>query len=407
MGASASSSSKEYVIPETMKRLVLTAPGADLASCQLDVVEIPVPSPGSGEVLIKVTASPINPSDYGVWTRTPLAKCPCSIGLEGCGVVVASGGGVMNSFSVGQKVGFTGLEHGQGAYSEFVVANAMKGTFTYPALVPIEDAASHFVNPYTAVGILTTVRTHPGVTSFVHTAAASQLGQMMNRLVLEDGDLTILNVVRREEQAVLLRALGATHVVVTGGNDSWKKELKVMMEEFNTTVAFDAIAGEMSGDLLGLLPRKGSLYVYGGLGGPVTGVNPIDLIYHAKNLNGWLLPRWLSSGNMLLNVVPRIRAATARVGCGLAAGGWSSSQFVDTTLDAAHADFVALRDGGLTGKKLRIRFDAATAEEKKEEEGGEEEDGAAAAAGAGAAPEDAAAAPQAEEEEAAAAAAEE
>jgi hypothetical protein len=134
-------------------------------------------------------------------------------------------------------------------------------------------------------------------------------------------------------------------------------------------------------------------------------VNPIDLIYHAKNLNGWLLPRWLSSGNMLLNVVPRIRAATARVGCGLAAGGWSSSQFVDTTLDAAHADFVALRDGGLTGKKLRIRFDAATAEEKKEEEGGGEEEGAAAAAGA--APVDAAAAPQAEEEEAAAAAAEE
>lgn len=361
------SSSQVYVIPETMKRLVLTAPGASLKDCQLDVVDVPVPSPGSGEVLIKVVATPINPSDYGVWTRTPLEKCPATLGLEGCGVVVASGGGIMNSFSVGQKVGFTGLEHGQGSYSEYVVANAMKGTFAYPSDVAIEDSASHFVNPYTAMGILTTVRTHPGVKSFVHTAAASQLGQMMNKLALEDGDLTILNVVRREEQAVVLRALGATHVVVTGGNDSWKEELKAMMVECNTTVAFDAVAGEMSAVLLGLLPRKGSLYIYGGLGGAVTGVNPIDLIYGAKKLNGWLLPRWLTSGNMLLNALPRIRAATARVGAGLA-GGWSSSSFVDTTLDTAHGDFVALKEAGLTGKKLRIRFAAPA--EVAEEEGG-------------------------------------
>jgi len=206
---------------------------------------------------------------------------------------------MMNSLSIGDKVGFTGLKGGQGSYSEYVVANATQSAFAMPNDVPVEDAASFFVNPYTAVGILTTVRAE-GSKSFVHTAAASQLGQMMVKLAAEDGDLTILNVVRREAQAEILRNLGATHIVVTGGNEGWKDELKAMIKETNATVAFDAVAGEMSGDLLSLLPaKKGKLFVYGGLGGAIKGVNPIDMIYHAKQMEGWLLPRWLLSGGML------------------------------------------------------------------------------------------------------------
>merc|ERR1719498_1665958 len=102
----------------------------------------------------------------------------------------------------------------------------------------------------------------------------------------------------------------------------------------------------------------GKLFVYGGLGGAIKGVNPIDMIYHAKQMEGWLLPRWLLSGGML-RMLPRVRSTTARVAGGLS-GGWSSSTFRDTTLEGMQEAFTALESEGFTGTKLRIRFDNHT-----------------------------------------------
>ena len=98
-------------IPKTMKRLVVTAPGTDVATCKIEVQEVPVPEPSSNEVLIKVAAAPINPSDYGTWFRCRPEQCPFAMGKEGSGVVVKAGGAV-SSFAhpVGSKVGFCRLE---------------------------------------------------------------------------------------------------------------------------------------------------------------------------------------------------------------------------------------------------------------------------------------------------------
>lgn len=95
-----------------MKRLVVTAPGKDVASCQIEVQHnVPVPVPTASEVLIQVCAAPINPSDYGTWFRCRPEQCPLSMGKEGSGVVVQAGGTVAGlTLPVGSKVGFCGLE---------------------------------------------------------------------------------------------------------------------------------------------------------------------------------------------------------------------------------------------------------------------------------------------------------
>jgi NADPH2:quinone reductase len=346
-------------IPTTMKRLVVTAPGKDVTSCKIEIEEVPVPKPGTGEVLIKVAAAAINPSDYGSWIRCKPEKCPFAMGSEGSGVVVATGEGYATSLStftckVGTNVGFVGLKNKQGAYSEYVVASAMESVFTMPDDLPVEDAASFFVNPYTAIGIIDTAK-EQGAKAMIHTAAASQLGQMLVKLAPTEG-MEIINVVRREEQAELLKTLGAKHVVVTGSGDSWKEELKSKVGELGATVAFDAIAGPSTGDLLDVLPPKSTVNVYGGLAGRVENVDPMALIYHEKKIKGFFLKAWLKQGGTL-NMLYRMMTAKSKVNSGLKQGGWSSSQFKDTTLENAQTDIVKLLDSSITGQKLRIRFD--------------------------------------------------
>mmetsp|Transcript_253 Transcript_253/g.393 ORF Transcript_253/g.393 Transcript_253/m.393 type:complete len:356 (+) Transcript_253:2-1069(+) len=351
---------ESITIPTTMKRLVATAPGKDIATCKIEVETVPVPQPASGEVLIKVAAAPINPSDYGDWYRSSPDKYPFTMGKEGCGVVVASGGGLSSlRFPVGSKVGFIAprLQNNQGSYSEYVTA-PVTGCFAMPDDTPIEDCASFFVNPYTAIGIIDTVKNQEGSPAFVHTAAASQLGQMIVKLAPSEG-VEVINVVRREEQAEILRELGAKHIVVTANGDDeekWKEELKAKVKELGAKCAFDAIAGSMAGDLLEAMPPEGSVYVYGVLGGLAKNINPLDLVYRKKQLKGFFLTTWVREGG-LLSMVPRMISASRKVNSGLKAPGWSSTQFSDTTMEKAQDDIVHLLGSSITGKKLRIRFD--------------------------------------------------
>lgn len=350
-------------IPTTMKRLVVKEPGKDVASCKIEVEsDVPVPEPRSGEVLVKVVAAPINPSDYGEWYRSDPSRYPLAMGKEGCGVIVKRGGGLATyRFSIGAKVGFVGPKGKQGSYSEYV-AIAVTGCFAMPDDVPIEDCASFFVNPYTAIGIIDTAKNKEGSSAFVHTAAASQLGQMIVKLAPQE-DVTVINVVRREEQAELLKQNGAEHVVVTGSSTEdadvakWKDELRSKIVELGATCAFDAVSGRMPGDLLDCMPPKGTVYIYGGLAGKAENINPMDLIYREKKLKGFFLTTWIQDGGML-SMVPRMLKASGEVNEGLKGpGGWSSTQFEDVTLEKAHDAIVGLLGSSITGKKLRIRFD--------------------------------------------------
>ena len=279
-----------------------------------------------------------------------------------------------------------GADHG--SYSEYIAVSAVSSIFPMPEDVNIEDCCSFFVNPYTAVAILdTAVQTMAAegkqCKSIVHTAAASQLGQMLVKLAPKKGKvldyscpsckllehlfctdadnrilvgISIINVVRRQEQKELLEGLGAEHVIVTAGDESvWKANLKNKIKEMDCMVAFDAVSGVSTGNMLAALPPKGTVFLYGGLAGDVAGINPMDMIYRQKKLSGFLLNTWIKNGGSIA-MIQRMLAAGAEVNEGLKEGGWSSSQFEDTTPEMAMEDLLKLLDGQATNKKLRIRF---------------------------------------------------
>lgn len=348
-------------IPTEMKRLVVASPGkaTSVADCTVEVQTVPTPQPKSGQVLIKVSAAPVNPSDYGSWFGSKPESYPQVMGKEGCGIVVATGGGLTTyRCPVGTKVGFACNDAKQGSYSEYVVMDAITGVFPMPEDVPIEDCASFLVNPYTAVGILDTAA-QAGSNSIVHTAAASQLGQMMVKLAAMKG-MGIINVVRRDDQKEILEKLGAKHIIVTKGEEAvWKAELKEKVKELGVTCAFDAVSGDMTGHLMDAMPPKGTVYLYGALAGRAGNINPSDLIYRKKQLKSFYLTSWINSGGSI-QMLRRMLSAGKEVNSGLKSpDGWCCTQFEDTTMEKAHGEIVKLLGSSITGKKLRIRFDEA------------------------------------------------
>ncbi|KAL3790911.1 hypothetical protein ACHAWO_010908 [Cyclotella atomus] len=346
-------------IPSEMKRLVVTSPGkgTSVADCTIEIQTVPTPKPRSGQVLVKVVAAPINPSDYGSWFGSKPDSYPLVMGKEGCGIVVATGGGLTTwRCPVGTKVGFACKGDKQGSYSEYVVMDAITGVFPMPDDVPIEDCASFLVNPYTAVGILDTAE-QAGSRTIVHTAAASQLGQMIVKLAPMKA-MEVINVVRRDDQKKILEDLGAKHIVVTSGDESkWKSELKEKIVQTGAMCAFDAVSGDMTGHLLDCMPQKGTVYLYGNLAGRASNINPADLIYRKKQLKSFYLMSWINNGGTI-QMARRMMAAGSVVNSGLKSpDGWSCSQFEDTTMEKAPDEIVKLLGSSVTGKKLRIRFD--------------------------------------------------
>src|SRR5215469_18017528 len=197
-------------IPTTMRAVVLHR--YEIGSyALLALEERPTPQPGKGEVLVRMAASPINPSDlaslqglYGVQKALPMVP-----GIEGSGTVVRTGSGFLARRLLGKRVACA-AGAGDGAWAEYMVAPALQCS-PLPASVNDEQGAMRIVNPYTAWAHLQIVR-QAGARTIVQTAAASTLGRMVVRLARLRG-VWVINVVRRDAQAEALRTLGADHIL--------------------------------------------------------------------------------------------------------------------------------------------------------------------------------------------------
>lgn len=232
---------------------------------ELSLVEVPTPEPGPDEVVVRVEASPINPSDLGLMlsasdpstfkqSGTPerpkvTATIPepllrglrarldhaLPVGNEGAGTVVKAGSSPAAQALLGKKVGVLG-----GAmYAQYRALHVAQ-CLVLPEGATAAEGASCFVNPLTSLGMVETMR-REGHKGLVHTAAASNLGQMLNRICLADG-VPLVNVVRKQEQEELLRAQGAKHVC-NASLPSFREQLTQALVETGATLAFDAIGG--------------------------------------------------------------------------------------------------------------------------------------------------------------------
>lgn len=316
-------------VPTTMRQLQSTVK-AD-GNLVLTLADVPVPQPGDDEVLVRVEATPINPSDLGLlfggadMTRASAAGTaeapevtapvpegalaamqarldePMPVGNEGAGVVVAAGASDTAQALLGRTVAILG-----GAmYAEYRCVKAAQ-CLPLPDGTTPREGASCFVNPLTALGMVETMRLE-GHSALVHTAAASNLGQMLNKLCREDG-IDLVNIVRRPEQQKLLEDLGAKYVVSSEA-ETFLADLTDALAESGATLAFDAIGGgKLAGQILGCMEaaanrnakefsRYGSdvhkqVYIYGGLDRGPTILN--RNFGMAWGLGGWLLPPFLA-----------------------------------------------------------------------------------------------------------------
>ncbi len=297
---------------------------------EISLVLVEVTDPKEDEVLIRVEASPINPSDLGlllagadVTTATVKGSgtdrvvsallspgamralagrvgASLPIGNEGAGTVVAAGASSLAQGLLGKTVSVAGGS----MYSQYRCAPAGQCLELPEGTLAIEGASS-FVNPLTALGMVETMRLE-GHTSLVHTAAASNLGQMLNRLCIAER-VQLVNIVRKAEQEDLLRAAGARYVCNSSSPD-FMSELTEALVDTSATLAFDAIGGgKLAGQILTCMEaaasaaateysRYGStrhkqVYIYGGLDR-----NPTELSRNfgmAWSVGGWLLTPFL------------------------------------------------------------------------------------------------------------------
>jgi NADPH:quinone reductase len=265
----------------------------------ISIVEVPVPRPAAGQVLIRVAASPINPSDlmfirglYGF--KKPLPATP---GFEGSGTVVDAGSGIMPRFLRGKRVACAAADAkiAGGMWAEYVVTSAH---MCVPLIkqVDMEQGATMLVNPFTAWALMDEARRgkHRAV---VQTAAASALGRMIVHLGKRFRIPTI-NIVRRAEQAELLRSLGAEYVL-DSSDPGFDSELREVCRRLGATIGFDAVAGEMSGRVLQAQPRASRLIVYGALSLKAHQIDPASLIFEGKRVEGFWLSSWLRKRNLV------------------------------------------------------------------------------------------------------------
>ena len=299
---------------------------------ELALHEVDVRDPGADEVLIKVEGTPINPSDLGgligmadvstarasgsadrpvITADVPQKFMPAmaprvgkalQVGNEGAGEVIAAG----ESADAQALVGKTVAVLGGAMYAQYRVARADQCLVLNDG-TSARDGASCFVNPLTALGMVETMRLE-GHSALVHTAAASNLGQMLVKICLAD-NVGLVNIVRRDEHVKLLEGLGATHVV-DSSKDSFAQDLTKALSETGATLGFDAIGGgritsqiltcmEMAlssqgggaGGPYGSTTHK-QVYVYGGLNREPTTLNRSYGM--AWGIGGWLLPPFLA-----------------------------------------------------------------------------------------------------------------
>lgn len=297
---------------------------------ELSLASVPIPEPGPDEVLVRIEASPLNPSDLALLfggadmntakasgtTARPVITAtipervmtalagrvdePMPVGNEGAGVIVKAGSSEVAQALLGKTVAV----FGGAMYAQYRAVKAQQCLVLPPGTAPAEGA-SCFVNPLTSLSMVEVMR-REGHKALVHTAAASNLGQMLNKICIQDG-VPLVNIVRSQAQENILRAIGAKYIC-NSSSPSFMQDLTQALAETGATLAFDAIGGgTLAGQILTCMEAAANLtakeysrygssvhkqvYIYGGLDRRPTELNRSFGL--AWGVGGWLLTPFL------------------------------------------------------------------------------------------------------------------
>lgn len=307
-------------MPDMMKALVQlhdgyantqTGPNIDDMSPFVALQDVPVPSAGEGQALIKVHLAAVNPSDIhfikGEYGQPRIKGVPA--GFEAVGEVVAG-----DTPFVGQRVSF--FATASGTWAEYAMTDASGLVPCRPDLSE-PDAAGQLVNPLTAIAMFDIVK-ESDAESFILNAAGSQLGKLLIALGRDHG-IKPIAVVRREAQAAALRDLGAAEVIVTGADDPLV-QARAILKSLKPRILLDAVGDQFTADLFFTMPSHARWVNYGKLSTDAPALGQLgQMIFQNKVIEGFWLTRWMKQADPA-----RVPAAFAEIQERFVSGKWTT-----------------------------------------------------------------------------------
>jgi NADPH2:quinone reductase len=277
-------------IPAQMTAVFVNPENGNLFTKKVDV-----PILQKGEVLIKMLAAPINPSDLAKVREIKAEETPGFIpGIEGCGIVVAAGKGLLPRLFMGKRVACSAKYETSGTWAEYMVTPA-GSCFPIGKSISNEQAAMAIVNPMTALAFLDFARKNKHH-AIVNTAAAGALGKMITSL-FEKHHIKVLNIVRNHEG---LKALmkQKNDFVLNSNETDFPVKLKDWCNKMNATLMLDAVGGELVNQVIDFLPSNSTIMLYGNLSQKKIEFLPIQLLRENKKIIGFYLGHWITENGI-------------------------------------------------------------------------------------------------------------
>lgn len=283
--------------PETMQAVFLKKTGGPLI-----VKDVKIPDPGPGEVLIKMSAAPINPSDLAQIRNIPVNYDPDTFipGLEGSGTVVAAGKGILPHLWLGKRVACSNEYHTSGTWAEYMVTKAGK-CFPLGSKVPDEQGSMSLVNPLTALAFFEIAK-HDKHRAIINNAAASALGRMIELLGKKHG-IPVINIVRNQKQVEMLRQAGSRYVL-NSTDPSFLIDLGDVSHDLGATLLFDSVCNRQLEEMCDALPSGSTIIIYGNLSGEKQIMfKPGALIANDIKISGFYLGAHARKNGMFRNMM--------------------------------------------------------------------------------------------------------
>jgi NADPH:quinone reductase len=278
-----------------MKAIIAKAPGGPL-----EMTEIPVPEPGPGEVLVKIEAAPVNPSDLGAIKRGQGGEfVPFVPGFEGAGRVIKAGKGMLPRLLLNRRVACSPKKGSGGTWAEYMVTDAAH-CFPLGRKVTTEQGSMTLVNPLTALDFIGIAK-KGGYRAIVNNAAASGLGRILE-ILCRKNSINLINIVRSCEKVEELMKTGSTYVINSSAPD-FAGQLSALTAKLDARLIFDSVCGDGFPILLEAMPQGSNMYVYGNLSpSDYVLVNPRLILSRDISIKGYYLANRIGKNGLLKNV---------------------------------------------------------------------------------------------------------